>query len=334
VGGEPWARVLALDGRGGAETVAAADMGRLREGARPFCVHLDPDAAPEQAHRCLAAQACLTPADADALMAEVRRSWVARAGSDGATLMGTLEGLPGDQVTGPVRWVLTRDLLILLADPHLPALADAEAALREGRGPPTLADLFVALIGYSANRASLEALEVDRRVADLEYRATAAPESLPLDELRAAQRDATRLRRRLTRHREMIRRLRALGPAWLMDPPARQWETLAREADETIEMADGAVERIHNADDDIQNRLSAMLNDRLYALTLVSWVVLPLSFVTGLLGVNVGGIPLNGRPWGFAILCAVLAAMGGAQYAIVRRLHWLPRQRRGAGPGA
>ena len=334
MGGEPWARVLALDGRGGADLVGAAEVGRLRQEGRPLCVHLDPDTTPEPACRWLTSEADLTPADGEALMAEVRRSWVARAGSDGATLMGALEGLPGDQVTGPVRWVLTRDLLMLLADRRLPALADAEAALREGRGPPTLAELFVALLGYSANRASLEALEVDRRVADLEYRATAAPASLPLDELRAAQRDATRLRRRLTRHREVIRRLRALGPAWLMESPARQWETLAREADETIELADGAVERIHNADDDIQNRLSALLNDRLYALTLVSWVVLPLSFVTGLLGVNVGGIPLNGRPWGFAILCAVLAAMGGAQYAIVRRLHWLPRQRRGSGPAA
>jgi len=72
-------------------------------------------------------------------------------------------------------------------------------------------------------------------------------------------------------------------------------------------------------------------------LTLISAIVLPLSFITGLLGVNVGGIPLHDSRWAFPLLCLFLIGMAGFQYWIAKRMHWLPRQdprvrRRGTRP--
>jgi len=45
--------------------------------------------------------------------------------------------------------------------------------------------------------------------------------------------------------------------------------------------------------------------------------------IPGLLGVNVGGIPGAESPWGFGILCAVLAILVAAQIVVFRRLRWL-----------
>ena len=74
-----------------------------------------------------------------------------------------------------------------------------------------------------------------------------------------------------------------------------------------------------------QKELSSVLNDRLYLLTLLSAIVLPLSFVTGLLGVNVGGVPARDTPWAFAALCVLLGLIAVGEYLLLRRLRWVPR---------
>jgi zinc transporter len=55
--------------------------------------------------------------------------------------------------------------------------------------------------------------------------------------------------------------------------------------------------------------------------------MLPLSFVTGLLGVNIGGIPARDRPWAFGALCMVLVLVAAAEYMLLRRFHWVPGTR-------
>jgi hypothetical protein len=59
-------------------------------------------------------------------------------------------------------------------------------------------------------------------------------------------------------------------------------------------------------------------------LTVLSAIVMPLSFVTGLLGVNLGGIPAHDKSWAFAALCLVLVLIAMGEYLLLRRLRWVP----------
>lgn len=47
---------------------------------------------------------------------------------------------------------------------------------------------------------------------------------------------------------------------------------------------------------------------------------LPLSFITGLLGAHIGGIPGQDSPWGLAVLVGLLA---GVQLVLFWRMRWL-----------
>jgi zinc transporter len=58
-------------------------------------------------------------------------------------------------------------------------------------------------------------------------------------------------------------------------------------------------------------------------LTLVATVALPLGLITGLLGVNVGGIPLEGSAWGFTLTCAALVLIAAAQVVLFKKMKWL-----------
>jgi len=61
----------------------------------------------------------------------------------------------------------------------------------------------------------------------------------------------------------------------------------------------------------------------MYALTILAGVFLPLTFLTGLLGINVAGIPGSENPWAFVSVCVILAGITGAQIWVFRRLKWI-----------
>ena len=68
---------------------------------------------------------------------------------------------------------------------------------------------------------------------------------------------------------------------------------------------------------------SETLNKRLYALAIVTAIFLPLSFLTGLLGMNVAGIPFTQQEWAFLVWVGVFLAVIGSQFWLLRRMGWL-----------
>ncbi len=61
----------------------------------------------------------------------------------------------------------------------------------------------------------------------------------------------------------------------------------------------------------------------MYVLSIVAGIFLPLGLLTGLLGINVGGIPGTENPWAFLVVCVFLAAVAILQVILFRRMHWL-----------
>ena len=57
-------------------------------------------------------------------------------------------------------------------------------------------------------------------------------------------------------------------------------------------------------------------------LSIITAVFLPLGFVCSLLGVNVGGVPLQKADWAFWALCATFAIGVGAQLWIFKKRGW------------
>ena len=71
-----------------------------------------------------------------------------------------------------------------------------------------------------------------------------------------------------------------------------------------------ARERAAVTQEELASRVAEQLNQRMYALSIVAGVFLPLSFATGLLGINVAGIPGAETGWAFAAVCGALAVLG------------------------
>jgi zinc transporter len=89
-----------------------------------------------------------------------------------------------------------------------------------------------------------------------------------------------------------------------------------------VEDLDAARERASVIHESLASRLAEMTNQRMYILSIVAASFLPLALVTGLLGVNVGGMPGAENPYGFREVNLLLLAVGGAIWAVFRWRGW------------
>lgn len=70
------------------------------------------------------------------------------------------------------------------------------------------------------------------------------------------------------------------------------------------------------------SRLAFQQNQRILVLSVLSAVFLPLTFLTGLMGMNVGGIPGAETTLGFIGASALLVALGALIAVYFRRRKW------------
>ena len=89
-----------------------------------------------------------------------------------------------------------------------------------------------------------------------------------------------------------------------------------------IDELDGVRERAHITNDELTNQPTERLNKNMYALSVIAAIFLPLGFLTGLLGINIAGIPGAENSAAFAIFCAMLGMLVIAQILLFRKLKW------------
>jgi zinc transporter len=99
----------------------------------------------------------------------------------------------------------------------------------------------------------------------------------------------------------------------------RAGEALAR----IVSALDGGHHRVQLMLNQLGNRDTSRLEKSMHKLTLVATVFLPLSFITGLLGINVAGIPDSHDPVGFWVVCALLVGVAVASILVIRWKKWM-----------
>ena len=75
--------------------------------------------------------------------------------------------------------------------------------------------------------------------------------------------------------------------------------------------------------DQVVGQRQEQLNQRLLALSIVSAIFLPLSYVTGLLGMNLAGIPWATEPWAFGGVLAATCALGIGVVVFLKWRRWI-----------
>lgn len=287
-------------------------------------VHLD--RTHRATRRWLEQVAQLDPFVVDTLLEEETRP---RALVHGNGLLVNLRGVnlnpgadPGDMISlrmwiDPERVISMRRQSVLAAD-------DVSRRLAAGEGPRQAGEVLVALADALVSRMGPVVAEIEDALD--EFEAALADEEAadpPATRISSVRRRAIELRRYLAPQREVLLELASAAQSPLSQRDRRFLRQGADRVTRLVEDLDALRERGAVTYEEVSERLSRRMNRNMYLVSIVAAVFLPLSFVTGLLGINVGGIPGAEAGWAFLAICVGLGVLLVLEVWYLRRRHWL-----------
>lgn len=211
---------------------------------------------------------------------------------------------PSDMVS--LRMWIEPNRLISVRQRRLRAAQDTRETIESGRGPHNVPDLVITIIDRIADRIAGFVDDIEDQV--LEYEAGAES-----DELRQRRHQMSALRRQTAVVRRFVAPLResleglARHSEGMFDA---DWSYAIRDQADRITRAvedlDLVRERLSVVQEEMLNRLSQEQNDRLYVFSIVAAIFLPISFMTGLFGMNTAGLPGLENPTAFWFVAAAM----------------------------
>jgi zinc transporter len=139
--------------------------------------------------------------------------------------------------------------------------------------------------------------------------------------LGALRRELSRYAREFSGLRSAIHRAMSARHGGLTHSPLLEHlPPLMQDVEDFDRDAGGLTDRARLIYEEIETRIASTTNRSLAALTVASTLLLPPTFVAGLFGMNVGGIPWATQKEGFWIVIAFCAALIVFSYVVLRRL--------------
>lgn len=205
-------------------------------------------------------------------------------------------------------WVEERRVTSVSRYP-LAALAKVESLMRAGR--ITDGGDFVSLLAQAISR------ELDPQVADLGDRLDDCEGMLDGGDIYALRRkiatirsQAIVMRRFVAPDRDALAAMAQLEFAWISKDDRLHLREAADRFARMAEELEAVRERAALLHEQLTDLRAEMIDQRSLGIAVVAFIFLPLTFVTGLLGMNVEGIPYAASPWAFWGVVAFCLTIG------------------------
>ncbi|MFQ5995540.1 MAG: zinc transporter ZntB [Acidiferrobacterales bacterium] len=228
---------------------------------------------------------------------------------------------PEDMVS--LRMWVDQHRVITVRKRFLFAVQDMRDAITNGDGPKSAGEF----LGDTTDRLVVRMADVmhdlDEKLGELEDRVATAESHALRPQLASLRREAIMLRRYLAPQRDTAVRLHAERVDWLHDTDRMTLREVADRTTRYVEDLDAARERAAVIQEELISGLSEAMDKRMYLLSIAAVIFLPLGFLTGLLGINVAGIPGSENQMAFAVVSVFLAGVVGFQLWVFRKLRWL-----------
>jgi zinc transporter len=137
--------------------------------------------------------------------------------------------------------------------------------------------------------------------------------------------EAINYRRFLAPQRIALERLAGLPGDWLQDDDRAHLSAAADRAARMAEEVEAIRERAALMHEALSDLRAEQLDQRALVISVAAMVFLPLTFITGLYGMNVQGLWLAEKPWAFDAIVALCVAVAVGTTAWFVRRHWVGR---------
>lgn len=227
---------------------------------------------------------------------------------------------PEDMVS--IRVWLTKDHIISTRRRTLLSTKDIADDLTQGCGPKTSAEFTVQLTERLIERMSDTINDIEDKVSIIEESILTSSNYSLRNDIAGLRRQIISLRRYLSPQREAMLQLLSEKISLFTVEEKIQLRETTDHLTRCIEDLDSIKDRAAVTQEEINNRLAEQMNNRMYVLSIVAAIFLPLGFLTGLLGINVGGIPGAENTNAFMIFIIILVFVVALQILIFKKKKW------------
>jgi zinc transporter len=314
---------MLLDGRGGARELSDDEVAAWSPA--DGLLWLDVDSTRSAARKWLAGKSGLDEGVSSILLATATRP---RSLVEGDGLVVVLRGInmnrgaEADDMIAVRAW-LDQSRIITSRRRKIFSVHDVHESLLAGRGPATPGEFLVQLAEFLMQRIEAAIDQLEQRVDELEDRLAQGEIEQVRVTLSALRRHAAALRRHLSPQRDALDRLTRSSSEVLSEGEIFDLREASEHLTRHVEDLDLVRETALVLQEELVNRVAQEQNARMYLLAVVAAVFLPLTFVTGMLGMNVAGLPGTANPNGFIISAVIMVVLGIALVALFRWKRWL-----------
>lgn len=193
----------------------------------------------------------------------------------------------------------------------LRSIDQLRAAVKQREVFPSSVDILIHLLRDQADVLVKIVRESTIRVDEIEDKLLSNRLEGKRADLGAMRRLLVRLQRLLAPEPAALFRLLNRPPNWVAEVDIQELRQSTEEFSAVLNDMTALVERIKLLQEEIAAELNEQTNKSLFVLTIVTVLALPINMVAGLLGMNVGGIPLAQHSHGFWIVVAIVATITG-----------------------
>ncbi len=212
-------------------------------------------------------------------------------------------------------------LLVSVRLRPLRSIDHLRAAVRRGQTFRSTTEIFAHLLRDQSDVLVDILRQATQRVDQIEDGLLAQRISVSRSELGTLRRVLVRLQRQLAPEPAVLFRLLNRPPAWITEEDRQDLRQAAEEFSAAIGDTGMLIERVKLLQEEMAALVTEQTNRTLYVLTFVTVLALPIMLVSGLFGMNVGGIPMADDHLGFFKVAGGLLTITAllAYFALLRR---------------
>ena len=299
---------FALDGSGGGRDLDFDDVKKWSPEDGTLWIHLDYTG--NAAREWLRERSGIDPVIMEGGMLVILRGVNLNPGTD-----------PEDMVS--IRFWIDSSRIVTLRHRRVMAVEDLHKAVQAGSGPVGPGGFLEDLCDRLVLRMGGIISDVDDSVDALEDEVLTKQSYELRQKIANIRRTAIAMRRYLAPQRDVMARLHNEKVDWLGEMERMRLREIADRTTRYVEDLDAIRDRATVTQEELNGRLAEQMNKTMYVLSIVAGIFLPLGLLTGLLGINIGGIPGTESPWAFTVFCILLAAIAGGQVWLFKRMEWM-----------
>ena len=220
---------------------------------------------------------------------------------------------------------LSDKYLITYHSKPLRSITQMHLRMREGAVPtdPSPAFLAYQILDALANNYVPAMQDFEKRLSQLEELIVKKPDQHVLDRIFALKHEIISLKRIIGPQRDVLSRLSRSEFKLVSSGVSMYFRDVYDQISRFAEMTESYRDVIMLALDAYMSAMSNRLNEVMRTLTLISTIFLPLTFVTGLFGMNFQFLPGSTHPLGFYATLLITVLIGVGMFLYFRMKRWV-----------